>query len=166
VVDKPEFATLVEQHGAELYAYLCRMLDDPHEAEDCLQEVFLRAFRAYFPLEGNSNFRAWLYKIATNRALTLRKKRARIHSQEVVLEHQALPSQDNPSHSFDVRERLRQVAQAVNRLPVHQRASIMMRKYQEMSYQDIGAALGCSAESARANVYQGLKKLRQQFGED
>lgn len=163
---KPEFATLVEEHGSELYAYLSRMLDDPHDAEDCLQEVFLRAFRAYAPLEGNSNYRAWLYKIATNRALTLRKKRARIHSREIVLEHQALPSRDTPSHSFEVQESLRRIARAVDRLPGNQRASIMMRKYQEMSYREIGAALGCSEESARANVYQGLKKLRQQFGQD
>jgi RNA polymerase sigma-70 factor (ECF subfamily) len=164
-VEKPEFATLVEQHGAELFAYLWRMLEDPHDAEDCLQDAFLRAFRS-FPLTEGSHYRAWLYKIATNRALSYRKKRARARSQEIALENQAIPSPGSLSHSFEIREDLQRIARAVAKLPRQQRAAIMLRKYQEMSYPEIGVVLECSADSARASVYQGLKKLRQQFSQD
>jgi RNA polymerase sigma-70 factor (ECF subfamily) len=73
---------------------------------------------------------------------------------------------DWPDHASGVpeaaerRERLRRVDEAVQRLPAKQRAALMMRKYQELPYPEIGAALGCSAASARANVYQALRRLR------
>ena len=61
---------------------------------------------------------------------------------------------------------LAEVQQAVMALPERQRAALMLRKYQELEYEEIGVALGCSQESARANVYQALKKLRAIFKDE
>ncbi|HLD94885.1 MAG TPA: sigma-70 family RNA polymerase sigma factor, partial [Anaerolineales bacterium] len=63
------------------------------------------------------------------------------------------------------RTQLAAVKQAVMALPDRQRAALMMRKYQELEYAEIAEALDCSEDSARANVYQALKKLREQFAE-
>ena len=67
---KPQFEALVDAHSGELFAYLWRMLGDEAQAQDCLQDTFLRAYRAYERLEDSSYLRAWLYKIATNTART------------------------------------------------------------------------------------------------
>src|SRR5512140_3804374 len=71
------FEDLVNQHSAEIFAYVWRMLRDTPDAEDCLQETFLRAYRAYARLPIDANHRAWLYKIATNTARTHIKRRSR-----------------------------------------------------------------------------------------
>lgn len=72
---KPPFETLVDEYGKEIFGYLWRMLYDTHDAEDCLQETFLKAFRVYTRTRPDSNYRAWLYKIATNTARTFALKR-------------------------------------------------------------------------------------------
>ena len=70
------FEKLVEMHQDEIFAYLWRIIPGD-QAEDCLQETFLRAFRAYERTALDSNYRAWLYKIATNVARTAHTRRQR-----------------------------------------------------------------------------------------
>jgi RNA polymerase sigma-70 factor (ECF subfamily) len=163
MANKPDFETLVELHSEELCGYLWRLTGDEADARDALQDTFLRAYRAYERLQDFSNLRAWLYKIATN---TARTQNARNHRRqaEPLLEPVA-----SGEKAVDVqvveRTQLAAVKQAVMELPVRQRAALMMRKYQELEYTEIAAALDCSEDSARANVYQALKKLREQFAE-
>lgn len=159
----PDFEELVERHSAEIFAYVWRMLRDAHDAEDCLQETFLRAFRSYGRVRVGTNYRAWLYKIATNTARSQwkRRKRTEIYTADLDPEVQA----DGPSLADRVERKalLAAVACAVEELPDHQRAALIMRKYQELSYAEIAAALECSEAAARANVYQAVKRLRQQI---
>jgi RNA polymerase sigma-70 factor (ECF subfamily) len=160
---KPDFDILVEKHSGELCGYLWRLTGDEADARDALQDTFLRAYRAYERVQDFSNLRAWLYKIATN---TARTQNARNHRRqaEPLLEPIA-SSEKAVDAQVAERTQLAEVKQAVMVLPVRQRAALMMRKYQELEYAEIAAALDCSEDSARANVYQALKKLRQQFAE-
>src|SRR3970282_246366 len=82
---RPEFTELVARFGGELYVFLSRMLSNEQDAEDCLQEAFLRAYRAYPRLQGEVNFRAWLYRIAGNTARTQLKRRLRRDGREIDL---------------------------------------------------------------------------------
>jgi len=157
------FETLVEIHRDEVFAYLWRLIPGD-QAEDCLQETFLRAFRAYERTTPDSNYRAWLYKIATNVARTAHARRQREMTQE--LHHPVAQEQRTLLEKITLGEDLQLVLQAVQALPHKQRAALMMRKYQEMDYEDIGAALECSRETARAHVYQALKKLRARLAGD
>lgn len=161
-----DFERLVKEHSRELYAYLWRMLGDPAEAQDCLQESFLKAYGAFKRLDADANFRAWLYKIATNTALTQLKKRGRTDGYSTEFVERLASGEAGVEAQVEQKARLAQVHAAVLRLPKKQKAALLMRKYQEMSYREIGAALDCSAEAARANVYQGLQKLRRQLGEE
>ena len=155
-----DFDKLVDEHSREIFAYLWRMLRDPQDAEDALQETFLRAFRGFPRREDDSNLRAWLYKIATNVAYTLLKKRNRRASRTTDLtEFTPIATSDNLAR----RDLLEAVLQAVKILPHKQQAALMLRNYQGFSYDEIGEALDCSPEAARANVYQAVKKLRLQL---
>ena len=157
---KPAFDNLIERHGPEIFSYLWRQLYDNADAEDCFQDVFLRAFRAYPRLKRPANYRAWLYKIATNTANTYKLKRKRTAMRTANLDPELL--QDGPTTVDIVNRRLifTSTLEAVERLPEKQRAALLLRKYQGLAYAEIGQALGCSPDSARANVYQALKKLR------
>jgi RNA polymerase sigma-70 factor, ECF subfamily len=159
---KPElsiFDELVELHSREIYTYLWRLLRAPEDAEDALQETFLRAFRSFPGLKDHTNLRAWLYKIATNVAYTQIKCRNRDLKRTTEL-FEVPTTFDHVS-----RDLLQMVLAAVQNLPTKQGAAVILRNYQGLSYAEIGAALDCSADSARANYYQGLKKLRQKFAE-
>ncbi len=74
-VDEPEFSGLAERHRRELHVHCYRMLGSFEDAEDTVQETFLRAWRRRETFEGRSTFRAWLYRIATNACLDLLAKR-------------------------------------------------------------------------------------------
>ena len=157
----PEFEHLVETYGGEIYAYLWRLFDGSVEdAEDCLQDTYLRAFQAYYRLRPDSNYRAWLYKIATNSGLTsLKKKRRQVDLHEGL--DRVLGS--SLDEAIEQRNTLEQVARAVDALPEKQKSALILRKYQALSYEEIAAIIGGNESSARANVYQGLKKLRMMF---
>jgi len=163
---KPQFEALVDAHSRELFAYLWRVLGDEAQAKDCLQDTFLRAYRAYERVEDPSHLRAWLYKIATNTARTQLSKDGKRSSRSTPLIEKIASRERAVEVQVLERISLAEVQRAVMALPTRQRAALMMRKYQELEYEEIGAALGCSEEAARANVYQALKKLRATFKDE
>jgi len=153
------FETLLDRHQREIMAYIVRSLGEHDLAQDIFQETFLRAFRAYKRLPAEANHRAWLYKIASNACHDARRQRAR----------SPLPLNESiaaPGHSDGTAHVLAgDVAAFVRSLPSRQRQTLVLRKFQGMDYDEIAAVLGCSAEAARANVYQGLRKVRAHFAE-
>jgi RNA polymerase sigma-70 factor (ECF subfamily) len=160
---KPDFEELVERHSAEIFAYVWRMLHETHDAEDCLQETFLRAFRSYGRVRTGTNYRAWLYKIATNTARSQWKRRQRNETRTTELDPDRQADEMSVADRVERKALLAAVARAVEELPDQQRAAMIMRKYQELSYAEIAAALECTEAAARANVYQAVRKLRQQI---
>ncbi len=158
-----EFNSVVETYSEEIFAYLWRWLNGHEDAEDCLQEVFLRAFKAFDRLNEGSNIRAWLYKIATNTAITFRNKRSRREDKELLIEADLRSLEPSPMDQVLSKEQRVSILKAVESLPTKQRAALIMRKYQGFSYDEIAGVLECSQESARANVYQGIRKLRDKF---
>jgi RNA polymerase sigma-70 factor (ECF subfamily) len=161
----PDIETLVSAYGARIHAYLWRLLRDPAEADDALQETFLRAFRALARLDGHANPQAWLYRIATNVAHTRQRQRARQAVRTATLDAALAAPGPGPAEQADRQSLLAAVAVAVERLPYRQRAALIMRKFEEIPYADIAAALGCTEAAARANVYQAIRKLKSVIGD-
>lgn len=158
---KPEFITLFEAHGKEIHVYLWRMLQNTEDAEDCLQETFLRAYKSYDRIHDYSHLRAWLYKIATNTARTYFKKRQK-HEHGELSPH--LPDKTSAvSDQVETKMTFLAVQAEVEKLPAKQQAALILHKYQMLSYKEIAVALKCNEDTARANVYQAVKKLRKLF---
>lgn len=161
------FETILEAHHAEIYRYLVRVTLRRTEAEDLAQETFLRAYRAYRTLPPDANLRAWLFTIATNCARNhFRAERRRRRAHEAVravrTERDDGARPDGETLFNEARERLDGV---VARLPFKQRLAFVLRKIHELDYEAVAASLGCSAESARAHVFQALKKIRRDLTE-
>src|SRR3990172_2301233 len=108
--------------------YILRSLGDAELAQDIFQETFLRAFRAYRSLPADANYRAWLYKIASNQCYDAQRQRAR---RPLPLE-ESVAASDCPDDSG--RERVAAVASFVRSLPQRQRQAFILRKFQGMDY--------------------------------
>lgn len=170
------FETLIEHHHDEIYRYLWRLLnnagrsDGAVEAQDITQEVFLRAYRAFGRLRRESNHRAWLYKIATNCAYAALKQDQRQTRHTIPLldeSHQHLADEGlSPDRQAIVNETLERIQQGIAALPSKQQAAVVLRHVQGLDYAAIAQALDCSQDSARANVYQGLRRLRRVLAEE
>lgn len=160
---KPSFDSIINLYSDEIFAYLWRHLNGREDTEDCFQEVFLRAFKAYERLDEEAYIRAWLYKIATNEVMSYHRKRNRKFNYQIMLDQNLVPSDSSPIQHVEMKERFEVVMGAVNALPHRQRSAFLLRKYHELSYANIARILDCSEQAARANVYQALKKLRVRF---
>jgi len=168
----PRFETLLEERHDEIYAYLWRLLDGASradaavEAQDLTQETFMRAYRAYARLTAGSNTRAWLYKIATNCATSLFRRKGQAKPLDDEIDDPPAPPDGLPESQAIFNQSLDAVRNAASALPPRQRAALALRYVQELGYDEIAAALGCSEDSARAHVYQALKRLRMTLGDN
>ena len=158
------FAEVVSLHQAVVYRYLVRFTRSAHDAADLFQEVFLRAYRAYGRLPVEADVRAWLMRIAIN--LTKNHVRDRQRRQRVLVAAEAAASPDTTrvTASADMElishEVARTLSSAIDALPFRQRAALVQRQLEGLDYPTIAANLRCSQDSARAHVYQALRKLR------
>jgi len=161
------FETIMEAHHAEIYRYLRRVTSRAAEADDLSQETFLRAYRAYRALPADANVRAWLFTIATNLArnhFRAEGRRSRAHAAASV-SRSALDDGAGPEGEALFNEVRVQVEEVVERLPLRQRLAFTLRKIHDLDYEVIARSLDCSAETARAHVFQALRKVRQSLGE-
>ena len=143
------FGELLERYERELFVYALRLSGDRDDADDLYQETFLAAFRAWPPPRGGSE-RAWLYRIATNKAIDRSRKAKRlVRLGDLEL---AAPERDGVT-TLDL-------ARAIRELPAGQRAAFVLRHVQGLAYADVATALGCTAEAARARVHAAAKKVR------
>ena len=155
------FETIVGAHHGEIYRYLRRVTSRPTEAEDLSQETFLRAYRSYRTLDADANVRAWLFAIATNlsRNHFRSEKRRRIALQTASVENREADP-EGPEDEALFGEARALVESTVRGLPLKQRLAFIMRKIHDLDYEAIGRGLECSPESARAHVFQALRKIR------
>jgi RNA polymerase sigma-70 factor (ECF subfamily) len=159
------FDELLERYQNEIFRYSMQLTRNSADADDLYQETMLKAYRAFNRLGPDSNYRAWLYRIATNTFLSQKRKDKRERPLDPLLDdHLAVTNPDQPT-SLDARDLLAEVEQFVQTLPEKQRVALILRKYHELDYANIAATLNSSEEAARANVYEALRKLRTCFGD-
>lgn len=156
----PPFEQAVNGYEREIMRYLLRATGDREDSLDLFQETWLRAYRAYPTLTSHDGLRPWLYRIAGN--LCRNRARDRMRRARVIAGDANGSSADAPApwmarSSHDGVVHLKDI---VARLPGKQGRALVMRKFGGFEYDEIAEQLGCSAESARASVYQALKKLK------
>lgn len=159
----PRFEDLIERYHDEIFSYLWRLLGKQRraaaadEAGDVTQEVFLRAYRAFPALRRDSNYRAWLYKIATRCAWTHLRQLKRREDATLAFSREAVANFD--AHRVGSCKSAR-LSFLLSELPPKQRACVTLRYFHDLDYAEIAAIVRCTEESARANVYQAIRRLR------
>jgi RNA polymerase sigma factor (sigma-70 family) len=162
----PRLADWMARHTAELRRHVGRMLRSDDDADDVLQHVWLAAARRPPDRLPGSNVRAWLFRTATNAALDRlasdRRRRALLAGVAAARLYEPQPGPEEPLLALDERARHR-IRARLAALPRRQREAVWLRWVEGDDYAAIAGKLGCSQESARANVYQGLKRLRREL---
>jgi RNA polymerase sigma factor (sigma-70 family) len=149
-VRTPPFQALLDAHRDDVYRFLMAAVG-PNEADDCFQETFMAALRAYPRLRDTSNLRSWVLTIAHNKAIDAHRARRR----------QAFPVDEVPERPAPAPpDGEPALWEAVRHLPEKQRASVLHRYVNDLSYAQIGRIVGCSEAAARQNVRAGLASLR------
>ncbi|HEY2570676.1 MAG TPA: sigma-70 family RNA polymerase sigma factor [Solirubrobacteraceae bacterium] len=129
------------------------------EAEDCFQETFIAALRAYPRLRPDSNLRAWVLTIAQRKALDAHRARAR-RALPVAAVALAERGGSSPSAQDEALANDAPLWEAVGELPARQRSAVVLRYVADLPHRDIAVAIGCSEEAARRSLHEGLTKLR------
>jgi RNA polymerase sigma-70 factor, ECF subfamily len=161
VMGEDPFEAVVEAHHAEIHRYLARVTARATDADDLSQEVFLRAFRAHRALPPEANVRAWLFAIATNLCRNHFRSEGRRRRAYVAARGDGpAPDPGRPEGLVEYGEAAARVDQVIAALPPKQRLAFTLRKIHELEYDAIGTSLHCSADSARAHVFQAMRKIR------
>jgi RNA polymerase sigma-70 factor (ECF subfamily) len=159
------FDELVVRHRRAVYRLCYRFVGNHEDADDLAQEVFLRAFRALRTFRGDSAVGTWLHRIAVNLSLNAVAGRAR---RAETNDDRAVPVAPDPDAMSLVlgAERAAQVRAAIAKLPPRQRATLVLRVYQEMPHQEIAELLGSSVGAVKANFFHALASLKRLLGGD
>jgi len=170
--DREEFAAFVEATSPAIFRLTLRMLNDPQDAEDALQETYLKAMRALPNFEGRSSLTTWLYRIAVNEALMLLRKR---HPQVAIAEeHQEDEEDAFPAmqivdwcclpESELVSEEARQAIQAaIAKLPANLRTVFILRDLQQLSIRETAEALDLTEANVKVRLLRARLRMREEL---
>ncbi len=149
----PPFQLFLDAHREEVWRFLAGSVG-PVDADDCFQETFIAALRAYPRLKRDSNLRAWVLTIAARKAIDAHRARSR---RALPVAEPAALDQRTESRPDELHEEL---WSAVEQLPERQRSAVVLRCVADLPHREIAASIGCSEEAARRSLHEGLSKLR------
>jgi RNA polymerase sigma-70 factor (ECF subfamily) len=162
--DREAFRALVERHGRSVFRLAFRMTGNEGDAEDVVQETFLKAYRKLDAFESRANFATWLYRITANCAYDLLRTRARRHEDPIDVEAEPLripAASPSPERLLLASEVRRRVAAALARLTPAERTAFVLRHHEGRSIAEIGTALGLDASAAKHSVFRAVRKMRE-----
>src|SRR3954451_1229714 len=165
--DSEAFRALVETHSRSVFRLAFRMTGNQQDAEDVVQESFLRAYRQLGRFESRANFGTWLYRIVSNCSVDLMRSKQARHDQvrgdsldqEGAMELPAadMPGPERIAQSAEIQRRVQHALQELSPL---ERAAFTLRHYEGRSIDEISATLGLGTSAAKHSVFRAVKKLR------
>jgi len=168
--DRAEFSRLVEAYYANIYRLAMKMLGNQQDAEDVLQETFLKAYRHLNGFDGRSKLSTWLFRIATNEALMiLRRQRSNVVSIDEPIETEEGEQEPVqivdwcclPEKELMSKEARKNLDQAISRLPHNLRMVFLLRDIENMSTQETAEVLGLSETAVKTRLSRARLRLRE-----
>lgn len=144
----------MDEHREPVWRFLVAVAGR-QEAEDCFQETFLSALRAYPRLPAASNHRAWVFTIAHRKAIDAHRSRARRPDPVEAVDDRAAADGKPPADP--------ELWELVRALPPKQRAAVVLRFVADLRHAEAAEVMGCSEEAARRNLHEALGKLRKEW---
>ena len=148
--DIDAFEAIVRRHQAAVYRVARRILGSPADAQDVTQDTFVRAWRNLGRFRSDSTVSTWLYRIVTRRCLdVIATRRPTEH-----LDEDLQTSSTDPSENAEQRDRLRAVTRAIAMLPAEQRAALVLREFEALSYQEVADVLGTTVPAVKGRIHR------------
>ena len=148
-----------------LYWHIRRMVLVHEDADDVLQNTFIKIYRGILQFEGKSKLYTWLYRIATNESISFLQSRARRSSQSIDDSEGALANRLRADSWFDGDALQQQLREAAAQLPEKQRVVFNLRYYEEMPYEEMSEMLNTSVGALKASFHHAVKKIETHFRE-
>jgi RNA polymerase sigma-70 factor (ECF subfamily) len=164
--DSDAFRGLVDRHSRAVYRLAHRMTGNPQDAEDVVQETFLKAYRQLSRFESRANFSTWLHRIAVNCSIDLIRGRKHQEAGHDAPDLEALDSADDqrvdPSPerlmlSTEVQEKVNRAMEGLTHM---ERAAFVLRHFEGQSIEEISHALGLKANAAKHSIFRAVRKMR------
>lgn len=158
--DRRSFSELVKRHQRSLLRLSLRFVKDMDVAEDVTQEAFIKAYEKLNSFEGRASFKSWLFQIGVN---TARNKLREFKRETVDVEDVHLAVDAEAEHTL-VHTAVADILQKeVDKLPMKQKTALVLRVYEDLSFNEIAEIMECPYDTAKANYRHALLKLRQTF---
>jgi RNA polymerase sigma-70 factor, ECF subfamily len=167
---KTEFEALALEHMDALYASALRLTRSPKDAEDLVQDTYLKAFRFFESFERGTNIKAWLFKILTNtfinkyRRKVKEKEMAEAPAEDVMLDRFVSSDQvralQDPEGDFFAKLLSDEVVEALDQVPVDFRMVVILADIQDFSYKEIAEIVGCPVGTVMSRLFRGRRILQ------
>lgn len=164
LLDRAAFRVIVDRHGPSLYRYARRMLDDPQDTEDCVQEAFAAAWTSLPQFAGRSSLRTWLFAITAHKVRSLQRRRAR-----TALPLPFVPVEEVDRHAIDPErsaegtDLLDALNAALRELPPGPRSTWLLREVEGLSYDQIAEVSGTTTSTVRGQLHRARGHLIQRM---
>lgn len=152
------FRVLVERHSRSVFRLAYRMTGNEQDAEDVVQEAFLRAYKQLHRYESRASFATWVYRIAANYSLDLIRSRRTVES-ETMLEH-LRESSAGPDRLYASGKMQETLDRALESLSQQERTAFVLRHFEGQSIDEIGGVLGIGNNAAKHSIFRAVQKLR------
>lgn len=155
------FNLIVRKHQRRLYGFIRRMVTDPDETQDVLQNVFIKAWTGLDRFREDAQLFSWLYRIAHNESIShLKRMRRGLFVRDVTVHERLTASLDHSEH-FSGDAIQRSLQKAVMLLPPKQRAVFTMKYFEEMKYEDMSRVTGTSVGALKSSYHLAVKKIEE-----
>jgi RNA polymerase sigma-70 factor (ECF subfamily) len=168
--DSDAFRLLVERHSRVIFRVAYRMTGNEHDADDVVQEAFLRPYKQLDHFEERANFSTWLHRIAVNCSLDLLRARGRhdkhraditVYDGEEEREREIASADPQPDRLLLSAELKQHVATAMDSLSGNERTAFILRHFEGMPVEEIGKTLGIQVNAAKHTIFRAVRKLRE-----
>ena len=170
--DLSVFKDLMAQHQDRIYFLALGMVGNPHDAEDLMQEVFIKVFRSLPKYRGDAKLSSWIYRIAVNTCIDhcriMKKKKNVIQTQ---LDHpdditlNTVPDEDavNPEAELEKNMTQKYIDEALQKISPRERAIFILRHYQDMPLKDIANELNITVGTVKSTLFRALKRMQKEL---
>jgi len=164
--DTAAFGVLVRRYQERLYNSVYRLVDNAEDAQDVVQDAFLNAYQSLDGFKGDSLFFTWLYRIAVNTAISLKRKQRITVRMDMGRNGEAAieppdPSEENrPGHALELAEQGRQIREALSRLSPEHRAVLVMKDMEGQKYETMAEILQVPIGTIRSRLHRARLELR------
>ena len=162
----PEFSALYDEHSRAIFYLTLRFLGDPQKAEDATHDVFLKAFRRLDQFRGEASMRTWLYRIAINHCQNLcqswQNRNVQANSDNAIWETTPAKT-DSPLRALETKELGQRIQKTLDSLSDEYRLLLLLVADEELSYDEIAALVGQSADAVRGKLHRARKAFAAYF---
>ena len=157
---KSAWITLVKRYEKNLYNYAYRMVSNPDDAMDLMQDIFMAVFRNLPSFRGDSPFKGWLFKIAHYRCIEYYRRKRPTQSLDDIPEQVDEGGDVCPEQQLFSGQQADALQQAINGLSINQKLVVEMKFFQHCTFEEIAKQLGISTNTAKSRLYSALDKLK------